>query len=81
MVETSFQQNAGLESIPANFLKTNFTTGIFWHGFCKVLLVKISENFLRGITGIPLVQEVATLLNMNYLENIVYRSNCKSNFN
>ena len=72
LVETSFQLNAGLESVPVFFFKTNFTAGIFWHGFWKVLLLKISENFLRGIAAIPLVQEVATLLNMNYLEYIVY---------
>ena len=31
-METSFQQNAGLDFIPATFLKKDFTTGIFWHG-------------------------------------------------
>ena len=32
LVETSFQQNAGLEFIPAMFFKEDFTAGIFWHG-------------------------------------------------
>ena len=77
MVETSFQQNAGLESILAILLKTDFTTGIFWHGLCKVLLFEISKNFRRGITAIPFVKEVATLRKMNCLEYIVYRTNSK----
>ena len=80
-MEISFLQNAGLESVPVSFLKTHFTITIFWHGFSKVLLFKTSENFLRGIAAIPLVQEVATLLNMNYLEYTVYRTNFKGNFN
>ena len=54
--------------------------GVTVHGFCHVLVFKTSENFLRGIAAIPLVQEVATLLNMNYLEYIVYRTNSKGNF-
>ena len=81
MAETSFQQNAGLESIPAIFLKIDFTKGIFWHRFSKILLLKISENFLQGFTAIPLLQQIATLLNMNHLEYIVYRTNSKGNFN
>ena len=57
-----FSKNTGLESIHAILLKTNSTTGIIWHGFCKVPFFNISENFLRGITVISFVQEVITLL-------------------
>ena len=52
-----FSKNAGLE-----LLKTDSTTGITWHGF-QVPLFNISESFLRGISVIPLIQEVVTLLN------------------
>ena len=48
LVETSFQQNAGLDFISVIFF---FKTSP--KGFCgTVLLFKISENFLRGITAI-----------------------------
>ena len=35
-----------VESIPANLLKIDFNTEVFPHGFCKIDLFKISENFL-----------------------------------
>ena len=57
-------------------LKMNSATGIIWHGFWKVPLFNISENFLRGITIILFIQEVVTLLKMTCLE--LYR---KDNFN
>ena len=47
------------------------TSGILWHGFCKVPFFKISENFQRCITVIPFIQEVLTLLKMNYLESYI----------
>ena len=57
-----FSKDAGLESFPAILLKTNSTTGIIWHWFCKVPFFNILENFLRGITVISFIQEVITLL-------------------
>ena len=53
-----FSKNTALESIPAILLKMNLTTGIFWHGFCKVPLFEISGNVLRGIAAIPFIQDV-----------------------
>ena len=74
------QENAVLENFYSakcrsrihlcNFIKTNFTTGILWCEFSKVLLSKISENFLQAITAISFVQEVATLPKMNILESL-----------
>ena len=61
-----------LESVPAILLKTNSTRGIIWHGFWKPPLFNISENFLRGITVIPFIQEVVTLLKMTCLELYSY---------
>ena len=43
-----FSKSAGLESIPAILLKTNSTTGIIWHGFCKVpflIFGKLSSRY------------------------------------
>ena len=68
-------QNPGLESIPTILLKTHSTTEITWHGFCKLPHFKISENFLRGVTVISFIQEVATLLKTNCLEHIVHKAN------
>ena len=34
LVETFFQQKC--KFIPCNFMKKNSTTGIIWHGFCKI---------------------------------------------
>ena len=73
-----------LESVPAILLKTNSTRGIIWHEFWKTPLFNISENFLRGITVIPFIQEVVTLLKMTCLElysyiELTFRS--KENFN
>ena len=68
LVETSFQENAGLEFVPLIFFLAWVREGTSF------------KNVLRGIVAIPLVQEVATLLNMNYLEYKVYRTNSKGNF-
>ena len=50
----------------------DFTTWIIWHGFCKVPLFDLLENFLRVITVMSFTQEVVTLLKMTCLEYIVY---------
>ena len=49
-METSFQQNAGLEFIIAILLKTDSIKGIIWYEFCKVPLFNILENLLWSIT-------------------------------
>ena len=41
-----FSNGAALESIPEILLKTDSTEEVFLHGFCKMALFKISENFL-----------------------------------
>ena len=76
-METSFQQNAGLEFIIAILLKTDSIKTIIWYEFCKVPLFNILENFLWGITVLPFIQEVVTCgnLKMTYLEYVVYRTN------
>ena len=53
----------------------DFTTWIIWHGFCKVPLFDLLENFLRVITVMSFTQEVVTLLKMTCLEYIVYGTN------
>ena len=77
-----FSKNAGLESIPVILLKTNSTTGNIWHGLCKVPLFSISENFLRGITVILLIQDFIPLLKMTeYIVYIELTFSSKDNFN
>ena len=49
-------------------------TEAFWHGFCKELLFKISENVLQSMAVISFIQEVVTLLKLTCVEYIVYRT-------
>ena len=48
----TFSNGAALESIPEILLKTDSTEEVFLHGFCKMALFKISENFLWYIFAI-----------------------------
>ena len=75
LAETSFQQKCRSRVHPCEFIKNGIQHRDFWHGFCKMTLFNISENFLRSITVIPFMQEVVTSLKMNCSEYIVYRTN------
>ena len=44
-----FSKDASLELIPAISLKRNASAEVFPSGFFRVTLLKLSENFLRGI--------------------------------
>ena len=74
-METSFQQNA---VHPCSFLKADFTTGIFFSWVLQGTFFKNFENFSARYHSIPFVQEVASLLKINYLEYKVHVYICIS---
>ena len=76
-----FSKVAGLEPIPAILLKMGSITEIFSHVFCKIALLKISQNFLRNIFTIHSIsKKVAGLLPIGckFGENFVFDKNIES---
>ena len=61
-METFFSKNASLEFIPCDFIKNELHHRDYLAWVLQGTFFNILENFLRGVTVIPFIQEVITLL-------------------